>query len=223
MRKDNVRLAVTSDLRYRDFHVGFSADFCDPMGVVNFPDLALSLLDRVAGLSYEFVREYASECSPEQLRDCDAPISREPRIAAGSPECVERLCAAARCGVGYGNVDLRACAEHGRCDISLPAEVIPSCRGNKIAPIARVLDLSHFLCRGSWPQWVLLFLSGGATALRRAFFRLPHAAAHWIHEGFHAIRLGSDIWIFMDALRGIQTPIRTNLPDLPPGEGVAES
>ena len=32
--------------------------------------------------------------------------------------------------------------EHGRCDIGLMAEMIASCRGSEIVPIARVADLS---------------------------------------------------------------------------------
>src|SRR3954463_8169902 len=32
--------------------------------------------------------------------------------------------------------------EHGRCDIGLMAEMIASCRGSEIVPMARVADLS---------------------------------------------------------------------------------
>jgi len=40
------------------FRVGFSADFMTESGSLVFPDLGLSLLDGVSGLSYEFIKEY---------------------------------------------------------------------------------------------------------------------------------------------------------------------
>jgi 2-keto-3-deoxy-L-rhamnonate aldolase RhmA len=45
----------------------------------------------------------------------------------------------AACGMEFVIFDM----EHGRCDISLLAEMIASCRGSDIVPIARVPDLSY--------------------------------------------------------------------------------
>ena len=45
----------------------------------------------------------------------------------------------AACGMDFVIFDM----EHGRCDISLLAEMIASCRGSEIVPIARVPDLGY--------------------------------------------------------------------------------
>ncbi len=45
----------------------------------------------------------------------------------------------AACGMEFVIFDM----EHGRCDISLLSEMIASCRGSDIVPIARVPDLSY--------------------------------------------------------------------------------
>lgn len=45
----------------------------------------------------------------------------------------------AACGMEFVIFDM----EHGRCDISLLAEMIASCRGSDIVPIARVPDVSY--------------------------------------------------------------------------------
>ena len=37
------------------FRVGFSADFCREDGKLAFPDIGLSLLDKVPGVHYEFL------------------------------------------------------------------------------------------------------------------------------------------------------------------------
>ena len=37
------------------FRVGFSADFCREDGTLAFPDVGLSLLDKVSGVHYEFL------------------------------------------------------------------------------------------------------------------------------------------------------------------------
>jgi 2-keto-3-deoxy-L-rhamnonate aldolase RhmA len=45
----------------------------------------------------------------------------------------------AACGLDFVIFDM----EHGRCDISLLAEMVASCRGSEIFPIARVPDLAY--------------------------------------------------------------------------------
>ena len=124
------------------FHVAFSADFCDEQGRLVFPDIGLSLLEPVPGLTYEFLREYRAEYAPEQLSHCDVLISLKPRITAQSLEMASRLCAIGRCGVGYDNVDLDACTERDVAVFITP--------GGVIRPVAEsivlfVLALSHNL------------------------------------------------------------------------------
>ena len=52
----------------------------------------------------------------------------------------------AACGLDFVIFDM----EHGRCDISLLAEMVASCRGSEIFPIARVPDVAMRLCRALW-------------------------------------------------------------------------
>ncbi len=139
-----------------EFRVGFSADFRDDSGALIFPDIGLSLLEKVPNLSYRFVNEYRPEYLPDQLRDLDVLISLKPRITSASLQNVERLCAVGRCGVGYDNVDLTACT-----DRDIAVYITP---GGVVKPVAEAivlltLALSHNLVRkdrmvreGSWAE-----------------------------------------------------------------------
>jgi len=124
------------------FRVGLSADFCDDAGKPVFPDIGLSLLDNVPRISHQFVAEYRAEYAPEQLADYDVLISLKPKVTAQSLQGISRLCAIGRCGVGYDNVDLDACTEHG-----IAVYITP---GGVVRPVAEsillfVLALSHNL------------------------------------------------------------------------------
>jgi phosphoglycerate dehydrogenase-like enzyme len=107
-----------------DFRIGFSADFCDPQGQLVFPDIGLSLLEGIPGSSHDFVREYRAEYSPDQLSQYDVLITLKPKITAQSLVGVSRLCAIGRCGVGYDNVDLEACTQHGIAVYITPGGVV---------------------------------------------------------------------------------------------------
>jgi phosphoglycerate dehydrogenase-like enzyme len=138
------------------FRVGLSADFLDESGLLVFPDIGLSLLSGIPGLSYEFLKEYRPEYLPEQLRDFDVFISLKPRVSAKSLEGVERLCAIGRCGVGYDNVDLAACTSKGIAVFITPAAVV---RPVAESIVLFILALSHnlvmkdrMLRRGQWTE-----------------------------------------------------------------------
>ena len=124
-----------------DFRVGFSADFCDAQGKLVFPDIGLSLLE---GIPHDFVGEYRAEYSPDQLSQYDVLITLKPKITAQSLLGVSRLCAIGRCGVGYDNVDLEACTQHGIAVYITPAGVV---RPVAEAIVLFVLALSHHLIR----------------------------------------------------------------------------
>src|SRR3984957_18897254 len=124
------------------FRVGLSADFCDDAGKPVFSDVGFSLLDNVPRISHQFVAEYRAEYAPEQLADYDVLISLKPKVTAQSLQGISRLCAIGRCGVGYDNVDLDACTEHG-----IAVYITP---GGVVRPVAEsillfVLALSHNL------------------------------------------------------------------------------
>lgn len=126
------------------FRIGFSADFCDAKGQPVFPDIGLSLLEGIPGISHQFVAEYQDPYSPQQLAGYDVLISLKPRITRQSLLGVSRLCAIGRCGVGYDNVDLDACTEQGIAVYITPAGVV---RPVAESIVLLVLALSHNLLR----------------------------------------------------------------------------
>lgn len=124
------------------FRVGFSADFRRNDGALAFPDIGLPLLDKAAGLDYEFMPEYRPEYIPAQLMDYDVVISLKPRVTADSLRGISRLCAIGRCGVGYDNVDLNACTERSIAVYITPQGVV---RPVAESIVLLVLALSHRL------------------------------------------------------------------------------
>ena len=126
------------------FRIGFSADFCDERGRLAFPDIGLPLLSGYPGIVHEFLGDYKREYTPDQLAQFDVLISLKPKVTAQSLEGIERLAAIGRCGVGYDNVDLAACTEHG-----IAVYITP---GGVVRPVAEsivllVLALSHNLVK----------------------------------------------------------------------------
>jgi phosphoglycerate dehydrogenase-like enzyme len=139
-----------------EFRVGISADFLDQRGQLIFPDIGLSLLDGMPGISHEFLPKHCSEYLPGQLAGYDVVISLKPKVTARSLDGASRLCAIGRCGVGYDKIDLEACTER---DIAV--YIAP---GGVVRPVAEsivlyVLALSHnlvfkdrLLRRGQWVE-----------------------------------------------------------------------
>ena len=138
------------------FRVGFSADFCGADGRLAFPDIGLSILTDVPGLSYEFLSEYRSDYTPDQLAPFDVVISLKPRVTARSLEGITRLCAVGRCGVGYDNVDLKACTEHGVAVYITPGGVMrPVAESILLLILAlshRLIEKDRMLRRGQWAE-----------------------------------------------------------------------
>jgi phosphoglycerate dehydrogenase-like enzyme len=126
----------------KQFRIGFSADFRDEKGQLVFPDIGLSLLDHSPHVAYEFLNEYRAEYNPEQLQNFDVVISLKPRVTADSLKGVDRLCAIGRCGVGYDNVDLKACTERDIAVYITPTAVI---RPVAESIVLQILALSHNL------------------------------------------------------------------------------
>ena len=138
------------------FRVGFSADFLRDDGALAFPDIGLALLDGVDGLDYEFIREYRPEYPREQLADYDVVISLKPRVTAQSLEGVSRLCAIGRCGVGYDNVDLKACTARGIAVYITPEGVVrPVAESIVLLILAlsqRLLEKDRLVRQGRWAE-----------------------------------------------------------------------
>lgn len=138
----DLRQPATANWTSETFRVGLSADFCDENGKPVFPDIGLSLLDRVPRVSHQFLPEYKAEYTPDQLAGFDVLISLKPKVTARSLQGLSRLCAIGRCGVGYDNVDLDACTEHGIAVFITPAGVV---RPVAESIVLFVLALSHNL------------------------------------------------------------------------------
>ena len=92
------------------FRIGFSGDFRDARGRIIFPDIGLNLLAAESGVVHDFIPEYRSVYSPDQLARHDVVISLKPRVTAESLAGVTRLAAIGRLGVGYDNIDLAGSA-----------------------------------------------------------------------------------------------------------------
>ncbi len=138
------------------FRVGFSADFLRDDGALAVPDIGLSLLDGVDCLEHEFLPEYRPEYAPGQLANYDVVISLRPRVTAQSLEGISRLCAIGRCGVGYDNVDLKACTEHGIAVYITPAGVVrPVAESILLLVLAlshRLLQKDRLVRQGRWAE-----------------------------------------------------------------------
>src|SRR5215469_8421199 len=141
------------------FRIGFSADFLRQDGSLAFPDIGLSLLDEVKGLEYDFIHEYRPEYAPEQLMAYDVVISLKPRVTAQSLHGVSRLCAIGRCGVGYDNVDLKACTEQGIAVYITPQGVVrPVAESIVLLLLAlshRLLQKDRMVRQGRWAESML--------------------------------------------------------------------
>ena len=124
------------------FSIALSADFCDEQGRSIFPDLGLAMLDDVRGVLWRFLAEYRAEYSPDQLLGLDVLISLKPKVTAEALKNAFRLCAIGRCGVGYDNVDLKACTQNDIAVYITPSGVV---RPVAESIVLFVLGLSHNL------------------------------------------------------------------------------
>jgi phosphoglycerate dehydrogenase-like enzyme len=122
------------------FKVGFSADFLGEDRLLVFPDIGLSMLESDPLISYEFLDEYRGEYTSTQLDQYDVVISLKPRVTAESLRDLKRLCAIGRCGVGYDNVDVKACTEQDVALYTTPAGVV---RPMASSIVLMILALSH--------------------------------------------------------------------------------
>ncbi|MGI9421445.1 MAG: NAD(P)-dependent oxidoreductase [Geminicoccaceae bacterium] len=94
------------------FRVALSGDFKKADGSPAFPDFDLSPLDDHPDVEYEYV-PVNGVVKADALEGFDALILLVPRIEQSSFPKGGRLATIARFGVGYDNVDLKACSDHG--------------------------------------------------------------------------------------------------------------
>ena len=94
------------------FRVALSGDFKKSDGSPAFPDFDLSPLDDNPDVEYEYI-PVNGVVKAENLGGFDALILLVPRIEQSSFPKDGRLSVIARFGVGFDNVDLKACSDHG--------------------------------------------------------------------------------------------------------------
>jgi len=138
------------------FRVGLSADFLDEQHKLIFPDFGLELLENESRVSYDFIKDYKGEYTPDQLAPYDVVISLKPRVTVASLASVERLCAIGRAGVGYDNIDLKACTD---ADVALYITPQAVVRPMAESIVLFILALSHHLVlkdsmvrKGQWRE-----------------------------------------------------------------------
>jgi phosphoglycerate dehydrogenase-like enzyme len=94
------------------FRVALSGDFKKPDGSPVFPDFDLAPLQNAKGVEMVYLSG-ASPIPASELADFDALILLAGRYDRASIHPNGRLCAVARFGVGYDNVDVPACTGAG--------------------------------------------------------------------------------------------------------------
>jgi len=94
------------------FRVALSGDFKKSDGSAAFPDFDLSPLDEHPDVTYEYI-PVNGVVKAKNLEGFDALILLVPRMEQASFPKDGRLAVIARFGVGYDNVDLKACSDHG--------------------------------------------------------------------------------------------------------------
>ena len=102
------------------FRIALSGDFRKPDGSATFPSFDLTPITGKPGIEIRWVDAVKGVMPASGLADCDALILLAHRFARESVPSGERLAAVARFGVGYDNVDLAACSEHGIAAVITP-------------------------------------------------------------------------------------------------------
>jgi D-3-phosphoglycerate dehydrogenase len=123
------------------FRAGVTRDFLKPDGTPGFGDIGLGLLDE-AGVAWEYLAENTRELSAEQVCGYDALLVLGPRVTAATLAGADRLALVARFGVGYDNVDVAACTQHGVLLTITPDGVR---RPVAVSALTLLLALSHKL------------------------------------------------------------------------------
>lgn len=124
------------------FRVGLTRDFLKPDGSPGFGDIGLSLLDDDACVEWEFLEE-RHDVIPQEIADqYDALLVLAPQVTAQTLDGCQRLALVARFGVGYDNVDVKACSRNKVLLTITPDGVR---RPVAVSAITFLLALSHRL------------------------------------------------------------------------------
>jgi len=95
------------------FRVGLTGDFLNPDGTIGFGDIGVDTLDRATGIEWEFLTENTPTLRANQVQGYNGLLVLSPKIDADTLDGNDDLAIIARFGVGYDNVDVRACNANG--------------------------------------------------------------------------------------------------------------
>jgi D-3-phosphoglycerate dehydrogenase len=95
------------------FRVGLTRDFLNEREELGWGDIGLALLDEAPEVEWDVLAEKARELEARHVEGYDALLVLTPRVPGATVAASERLVLVARFGVGFDNVDVDACTEHG--------------------------------------------------------------------------------------------------------------
>jgi len=146
------------------FRVGVTRDFLKPDGSVAFQNMGLDLLDRAAGVSWEYLESWSPELQPDQVRGFHALLVLAASVTAATLAGADRLVHMARFGVGYDNVDLAACSRAGVLVTITPdgvrRPVATSVLGYMLALSLRMFDKDRLTRASGWANKLDVIGSG---------------------------------------------------------------
>ena len=93
------------------FIVAFTGDFNDESGAPKFQDIGLSVLAEHPHIEKRVFREHRNPIEPGQIGEAQGVIVLSPSVTAQTVSKPHSLLVLARFGVGYDNVDVKACTE----------------------------------------------------------------------------------------------------------------
>jgi phosphoglycerate dehydrogenase-like enzyme len=102
------------------FRIALSGDFRKPDGSPTFPSFDLAPITNKPNIEIRWIDAVDGVMPAKGLLGCDALILLAHRFTRDSVPPDDRLAAVARFGVGYDNVDISACTEHGIAAVITP-------------------------------------------------------------------------------------------------------
>lgn len=137
------------------FKVGVTRDFLGSDGqTVAWGDIGLDRLSEVPWLEWEFLQTDAAVLDAELVEGYDALLLNGPVLTANVIASLDSLKMVARFGVGFDNVDVRACAERGIAVTNTPDGVRRPVASSVICLLLalghRLLDKDRITRMGRW-------------------------------------------------------------------------
>ena len=147
---------MTTEKKNPKFQVAFTADFFGADGNLQFRDVGLSILTSQPGMGVVPMRKFYPRVQPEQLQGVRGAVINDAGVDTHSVSDSTNLLALARFGVGYNDIDVRACTE---ADIVFFTAVGGVERSMAEATIGWMIAISHnfrmkdlLVRRGHWSQ-----------------------------------------------------------------------